>query len=233
MNKKELVKLLSYIVMGDGGVYLGVKSKNAYFAMNMVVDNKDFILWCKSIVEEVTSCSISKVDKGENRRLQYTIRSKSHPLFTTLRDRIYVDKYKSIDVHALKLLDFEALAILYMCDGSLHSYKRENIGMKKFSHDVTLNLKRLSYGDLFLLKKALKDKLDLEWNINKQGKYFYLRLRSKDIDKFMAGISKYVFNSFGYKVLNGYPLRGGEIVCPSQRCEELSRNDLAPQNIEE
>jgi hypothetical protein len=54
---------------------------------------------------------------------------------------------------------------------------------------------------MFLLKKALKDKLDLEWNINRNGKYYYLRLRSKDNGKFINNIRPFITESFKYKVL--------------------------------
>src|SRR5690606_36116496 len=125
----------------------------------------------------------------------------NHPFFNKIRDRIYTEKYKGVDPHALKLLDYEALSFLYMSDGSLKKDFRPEIGMVNPSYEVTLNLKRLSYGDLYILKKALKDTLDLEWNINKNGKYYYLRLRRKDFWKFMNEISQYITNSFKYKIL--------------------------------
>ena len=77
---------------------------------------------------------------------------------------------------------------------------------------VTLNLKRLSYGDLLLLKKALKEKLDLEWNINKNYPYYYLSLRSKDIPKFMENIKPYITQSFMYKILDEVPSDNNEVV---------------------
>lgn len=202
-DKKELIKLLSYITMGDGGVYRTSNTSGARFIMNMVSKNEDYVNLCKDILENVTSCKITKVQKDGNRQLQLRLESKVHPIFSDLRDRIYVGVYKSIDLHALKLLDYEALSFLYMSDGSLVKTLRESIGMKNPSYDITLNMKRLSYGDLFILKKALKDKLDLEWNINKNGKYFYLRLRSKDIQKFIDGITPYICKSFLYKVTLG------------------------------
>lgn len=202
-DKKELMKLCSFIVMGDGGVYLN--GKNHYFVMNMIKENEDYILLCKSILENITSCRISEVDKGDNRKLQLRLETRNHPYFNTLRDRIYFGNYKSIDNHALKLLDYEALSFLYMSDGSFVRDFRPNIGMKNPSYKVTLNLKRLTYGDLYILKKALKDRLDLEWNINKNGKYFYLTLRSKDVFKFMQNIKQYVTPSFMYKILDEMP----------------------------
>lgn len=207
MDKKELVKLLSYIVMGDAGLYMVGECRNASFAMNMKKENLDYVEFCKSVVEQVVGCSIAdrKLDNsdGYNRKPQVRLQSKTHPLLTTLRDRIYTDKYKGIDPHALKLLDAQALAILHMCDGSLVTVKPETTKRGSISDEfiVTLNMKRLSYGDLFILKKALKEILDLEWNINRQGKYYYLRLRTKDITKFMDLVRPHVLPSFQYKVM--------------------------------
>lgn len=202
-DKKELMKLCSFMIMGDGGVYLN--GKNHYFVMNMIKKNEDYVLLCKSILENITSCKITEVDKGENRQLQLRLESKVHPYFNTLRDRIYFGKYKSIDEHSLKLLDYEALSFLYMSDGSFVKDFRPDKGMINPSYKVTLNLKRLSYGDLYILKKALKEKLNLEWNINKNGKYFYLTLRTKDVFKFMQNIKPYITPSFMYKILDEIP----------------------------
>lgn len=202
-DKKELIKLVSFITMGDGGVYQN--GKNCYFVMNMISKNKDYVLLCQDILENITSTRILEIQKEGNRQPQLRLETKNHPYFNNIRDRIYTFKYKGIDPHALKLLDYEALSFLYMSDGSLKEDFRPEIGMVNPSYEVTLNLKRLSYGDLFILKRALKDKLDLEWNINKNGKYYYLRLRRKDFNKFMKGISPWITDSFKYKILNEEP----------------------------
>lgn len=228
-DKKELVKLCSFIVMGDGGVYYN--GSDCYFVMNMKKENSDYVYLCKDILENITHCRVyDRKDYNKDgcvRKEQLRLESRIHPFFTDLRNRIYTDKYKGIDPHALKLLDYQALSFLYMSDGSLHKYLRPEIGMKNESYSVNLNLKRLSYGDLFILKKALKEKLDLEWNINRQKNYFYLRLRNKDLNKFMNGIRPYITPSFSYKILDANPLnKGGDIVCSSKKLEESSRNDL-------
>lgn len=212
-DKKQLIKLLSYMVMGDGGLYITKTSKNAKFIMNMVSENEDYIDFCKGVIENITNCS-KYVRKdyntdGCNRKPQIRLESSSHPELTKIKDRIYTDKYKGIDPHALKLLDWQALSILYMCDGSYvftskdspNSLRRGSISDEE---TVTLNLKRLCYGDLFILKKSLKEVLDLEWNINRQNQYYYLRLRSKDVDKFMEGVSQYVLPSFQRKIKTNF-----------------------------
>lgn len=200
-DKKELMKLCSFIIMGDGGVYKRKDSKNYQFIMNMIKDNEDYINYCKDILENITSCRlVERKDyntDNSTRKPQLRLESRIHPFFTTLHDRIYTEKYKGLDPHAFKLFDWECLAILFMCDGC-GCYKNKY-------KDYSLNLKRLSYGDQLFLKKQLKDKLDLEWNINKNGKFYYLRLRSCDYEKFENNISQYILPSFKYKILNEEP----------------------------
>ena len=203
MDKKRIFKILSYITMSDGGIYKPhVKNKNKnsksnyMFIMNMRSVNLDFITWIKTVIDNITGSRLSPCKDyntdGCIREPQHRLESKRHPIFTKIHDRIYTGKYKGVSSHYLKLLDAEALAILFMCDGS---------SVLKPYLDITLNLKRLSEGDILLVKHYLKKNLDLEWNINKQNSYRYLRLRSKDYKKFYDLIEPYVFDSFKYKII--------------------------------
>lgn len=197
-DKKQLVKLLSYLVMGDGSIHKNGGSKNNVFSFSQVEDHKEFVDWAASVATNITGGNTYLQERDPPRRNVYKFQTRSHPFFNTLRDRIYIGNYKSIDPHALKLLDFEALSILYMSDGSLGRYVNPTGAV---SYTTTLNLCRLSYGDLFLLKKALKERLDLEWNIVKTNrKYFTLRIRAKDHNKFMDGVSPFILDSFKYKI---------------------------------
>lgn len=197
-DKKELMKLMSFLVMGDGSVHRNRGVGNCYFTLSASKGHEDFIEYTRNIVSNITSSKVYVTKKEFPRKDLVTLYTPVHPYFNVLRDRIYVESYKSIDHHSLKLLDYEALAILYMSDGCLGKWVRDN---GKNSYSLTINMCRLSYGDLLLLKKAIKDILDLEFNVVKTGgKYYTLRLRSKDLDKFMAGISPYILESFSYKL---------------------------------
>ena len=216
MDKKELTKLVSYFIMGDGGAY--VNKQNAKFIMNMKAENKDYIDWVDKVFNTfVGTKQYERKDynvDGYVRAPQIRLETNTHPFITTIRDRIYTDGYKGIDPHALKLLDWEAMAILYMCDGCLHEDKPNGKkGLKNSSWNLTLNMKRLSYGDQLLLKQAIRDRLGVEFNINRQGKYYYMRLRSKDVEKFCVGVLPYMKDSFSYKIRMLDPsIEGGEIV---------------------
>jgi hypothetical protein len=236
IDNKRLTKLLSYIILGDGGVYY-TKARNAQFIMNMKAENKDYIEFVQSILENVTGTNLYErkdynID-GCTRQPQLRLESKTHPIFTTLRERIYIDNYKGLDPHTLKLLDAEAMAILYMCDGSFQEYLRPEIGMINPSFRLTLNMKRLSYGDQLVLKNQIKESMGVEFNINRNGKYYYLNLRVKDVESFLTQVAPYMSKSFYYKLGRFTPTKlGGDIVCSSQKCEEVGGN-IQPPQIEE
>lgn len=239
MDNKQITKLLSFFIMGDGGVYRHNENSNAYFVMNMRTENIDYINWVEQILNEFVGTR--KVDRkdyntdGCIRQPQTRLESKAHPKLTKLHDRIYTDKYKGLDPHALKMLDWEAMAILYMCDGCLHEEKpNPKKGLVNSSWNLTLNMKRLSYGDQLLLKKAVKDKLGVEFNINRHGKYYFLRLRTKDVVMFCEGVKPYMKKSFAYKIRVIDPsTEGGDIVCSAQQCAEVGRNDQPHENSHE
>lgn len=204
MDKKRLIKLLSYFVMGDGGLYKYKNATNAQFIMNMKTENKDYIDFVANTLSTIVHTrQYDRKDynmDGCNRQPQIRLESNQHPILSVLKDRIYtIDGHKSIDLHALKLLDWESMAILYMSDGCAYEYKRGT--MVTPAVNVTLNMKRLSEAEQIILKQAIKDKLGVEFNVNKAGKYYCLRLRTKDIGMFMNNIEPYILPSFKYKVI--------------------------------
>ena len=200
MDKKELHKLISYFVMGDGGVYYS--GQECRFVMNMLEKNEDYVLWAKTVLDNVTGTAIRKVkDERDGRHSILSLSTKTHPVFTKMREQIYTDNYKGLSPHYLKMLDWESLAILYMSDGGLYIDKpNPKRGLVNPSYSISLYMKRLSYGDQLLLKNSLK-RLGTEWNINRAGKYFCLRLRSKDNRVFSENTAPYMLSSFSYKII--------------------------------
>lgn len=220
MDKKQLIKLLSFFIMGDGS--LEQHGKNARISISHNIQNIDYLMWKKSILEKITSCS--EYDRKRSKKshsFNKVIRSKTHNIYTTLKDRLYLQNKKVIDPHTLKLLDWEALTILIQDDGSSSSKEGKLT-------NLYIHTNCYSYGDNFLLKKALKEKLDLEFNIVKNKKWYELRLRNKDYEKLYNGCKPYIFKSFEYKfpipTLNSEK-SDDEIVQTSLGNEEVSRND--------
>lgn len=197
---KDLSKRLYYFSTFDGGLYVTGKCTNAKFIMNMREENRDYIEKVKQTLEEADiGVRLSERKDyntdGYDRSPQLRLESTVHPKLTTIWDRVYIDGHKVIDPHMLTMLDAEALAIIFMADGGRYVDKRCNA-----TPAYSLHTKGFSYGDNFLLKKALKEKLDLEFNVTRHGKYWYLRLRTKDSAKFEQLVEPYVLPSFMYKL---------------------------------
>lgn len=191
MDKKELTKLLTFFTLGDGN--LEKHGKNARMRISHNEQNMDYLLWKKSILEELTNTSLYTRNKEkETHSTNIVLSSLTHPVYTTLWERIYLNGHKTIEPHSLKLLDAEALTILIQDDGS-SSIKDEKLT------NLYIHTNTFSYGDNLLLKKAIEEKLGLMFNVVRHTKWFELRLRNKDYPKLYSLCDKYIFDSFRYK----------------------------------
>lgn len=198
-NKKELTKLLSYMVSFDGGLYRRKNRhgniSNAQFIMNMKKDNLDYVQWVGTVLEEYLSAPVRITDRpdyntdGCNRAHQVRLESRQHPALNAIHSRIYMDGRKVIDPHMLKLMDAEALAIIFMADGSVSEQGY-----------VNLNTKGYSYADNVSLSKAIYAATGICSNVNKHYQYFYLRVPVKHSSLFFETVQPYVLPSFFYKL---------------------------------
>ncbi len=218
IDEKQLSKLLYYFAGFDGGVYMS--GKNARFVMNMRESNLDYIQWVEKTLETFTSTSTHRVAQRGNRSPLVCLLSKTHPKLTAIRERLYIDDRKVLDPHQLTLLDAEALAIIFMADGGTSVDQR----WSKYA-EIKLHTKGYSYFDNLALSKAVYEKLGIRTTVNRHGKYYFLRVKSQDIKLFIETVSPHVLPSFSYKLERLAPVMGDDIVCASQGCEEISRND--------
>lgn len=194
VNKKDLMKLTSAFIMGDGGVYYS--GRECRYVRNQNEVHRDYLEWQMQVLSEITFCDLSPVkDDRPNRKPNLSLRTHSHPTFTKIRKRLYIDKYKSVDPHYLKMLDWQMLACLYMDDGSLSVDSRCNA-----TPTARLNTKRLSYGDSWLLQKTIKDRLNVQFNVHRHYDKWFLALRAKDSERFLTNIEPHLFASFNYKL---------------------------------
>lgn len=214
LNKNELKSAIIGMVMGDGCISKyknksGSISKNAYYQMNHCEAQYEYLLWKKDILEKVSKCTIYPREfKAPNGKVTqgYYLNTRANPLYNVLYYRFYSYGKKSVDEYLVKMITPLALAIIYMDDGCTGK------GYKKYWTKETcyLCLDNFDYANLFLIKKSLKIKFDLDWNINKtSNKYYQLRLLNKHNEKFFKIIEEYVKQvpSMMYKLGSyaGYP----------------------------
>jgi len=239
IDKKQLSKLLSYMTTFGGGVYWPHKRKetskvNCKFIMNMRQENLDYVLWVASVLKEVTGVRI--IDRkdynvdGCTRKEQVRLESRRHPYFTKLRERIYIDNHKVLDPHMLKMMDAEALAIIFMTDGSSSLDTR----FKNPHCKITLETKGFSYADNLALSKAIYTATGIRTNVQRRGKYYMLYVKTKDHKLFVDTVSPYMLDSFLYKLERIAPaLQDGDIVCTDTKVSEIDRDDQSLLEKEE
>lgn len=232
-NKKELTKIISAFMLGDGclRVWNNRPKLNAAYSFSQTEDHKDYVDYQVSILEELTSVKSyyypPSVKDGITRKGFYKIESKSHPFFQTLRERWYHDGKKTISLHDLKQLDFEMLAIWYMDDGYI--LRSEN---KYHKGNVFLCTDAYTHTEVVMLQKIIYTNVGVAMDVRRRGQkkdgsqIYRLVARNEQSKLFLDGVAPYMFPSFSYKLHTENPDKSGDdIVCSLQECKEDSRND--------
>lgn len=231
MNEREFIKYVVAFLYGDGGVYY--HGKNARFEATILETNRDYADWRSGILSWLTEVNIYPIHR-ENRCDILKTSTRTHPIYSKIRDRVYVDNVKHLDPHYLKMFDWETLAILYMDDGCLSKVRynsRKNGEYLGFTPRVSIATHKYGYEGNLFLKNFFKEKFDLEFNVARaptRGKLFWqLLLRSKDYRKFEDGVKSFILPSFTYKLVLDEQLHidvDEEKVRTSGQPEELLRN---------
>ena len=198
MDKRIATKYLAFLCMTDGSLYIHKGCVNASFHICMKKENFDYIekyaIPCLEYLNIGYSIRETKCGKYKG------VDSRVHPFLTKLRERIYVEGKQSPSAHDIKQLDWEAMAIMFMADGSVQVSGPRLYPM--------LNFCSYSYPELCWLKVKIKERLGVDVNIYKCGKYFRYGVPAKSCDKFFDGVRPYLVNSFLYKHPDGRPQIG-------------------------
>lgn len=187
--------------MFDGHLMMTQKSKNARLVINMLAENEDYF---DKVIETLEALDIGYkltyppiYDKdGYDRKQQIRLESRNHPIFTKIRNRIYINGRKVVDPHMLKFMDDEFLAIMFMADGSRYL----DVRWENSTPQYRLHLNNLSYGDLMLIKNSLKSVFNLESNIRKKGDKYDLAIPTGFSEFFELLVEKHIVPSLQYKI---------------------------------
>lgn len=202
MNKKELLKYIVAFTIGDGHLTKTTANTNSSYKCVQREDRKEFIDFQYNILSK-----ISKVTYFEDKRPNKTnksvgIRTSVNNLFTKVRSRLYKDNKRVLDPHYMKLLDLEALAIIYMADGYTRVIKRKN-GYKYIR--IKISTHSYSYYDNCALKEYIKEKFNINFKVQMEKDkrynsiYYYLLATKDEAKKFLKLTDKYKLKCFEYK----------------------------------
>lgn len=227
-DKQYVTKIVAASLLGDGSV--GVPpdgSVNAKYRQPKTVDHMDYVNWLSERLSTVTTTNQYEWQpRMPNAKRQVMLQTRTHPFYTSFRNRMYPNGHKVVDPHYLTLIDWEFMAVWYQEDGSTvvdRDYVRPIICTDCFS-----------YGDNHHLRQAVGEKLGIDLNVAsyraKGLQKYRLRVRPKDINKFMDGIEPYVAPSFSYKIcrtVGSSSVLDEDIVRSLEESKEQIVNDFA------
>jgi hypothetical protein len=178
------VSIIIGSLLGDGYLRIIEGRKDAFLEINHSIKAKDYVLWKYSELENICD-SGPKERVIDETRTAYRFFTKQHPELTELLKQFYVNGRKSVP--KIKL-DSLILAVWFMDDGS-----KTNKG------DVYLNTQQFSMNDQKKLLYSLR-KIGIRARLNKDKKYYRIRILKESIAHFNKTISPHIIPSMRYKL---------------------------------
>ena len=171
--------------MGDGYIRIVPKRVDAFLEINHSLKAKEYVDWKYSKLKNI--CRSGPKERAlDKSRTAYRFYTKEHKDITELLKRFYKNGKKTIP-ESLEL-DPIILAIWFMDDGS-----------RCRKNDVYLNTQQFCVNDQRKLLARLR-KLGLKARLNKDKKYYRIRILKESISKFNSIINPYIISSMRYKL---------------------------------
>ncbi len=154
--------------------------------INHSAKQKDYVNWKYKILKTITK-SGPKLRNGNGNRIAYRFYTKCLPEITDLFRAFYKNGKKFIpDEFEINRL---SLAVWFMDDGS------------KSRNALYLNTQQFSHFDQIKLQSLLKEKFDIDSNLNKDKIYERIRITTFGAKKFCDLIRPYIPKSMEYKLV--------------------------------
>lgn len=192
VNRTEYKGKVIGMVLGDG--YLSQARKNALLKIKHCDAQKEYFDHKVRILEELTSVNVRSEFSPLNGKeyKHHVCETKSHPLYTSLRDHFYYHGRKTIDSHLMKLLSIEGLAYWYADDGSWWGDEIKQAPV--FCTDC------FNKAEQELMAYWLNKRFGLKCTVRKCRKSYRVYMRMESVDKFTDLIKPFLPNSMLYKL---------------------------------
>ena len=171
-------------ILGDGYLRIVRERKNAFLEVNHSFSEKDYVDWKYNHLKEFVK-SVPKSRKGNGKRVAYRFYTRQMPDLTIFFQEFY-DNKKKIIPSWLKLNPL-ILAVWFMDDGH-KSYKTYYLNSQQFSLEH----------QKFLIKLLLD--LGIKSTLNKDKKYFRIRIKQESAQRFKNLISRFIIPKMKYKL---------------------------------
>lgn len=174
-------------LLGDGSLRRQNNRKNALFEVNHSYKQKAYVDWkWQHFAQHILSPPKSRLGKGP--RIAYRFTTRSLPMFTVYHSQFYSSGKKLIPQDLQ--LDPLSLAVWFMDDGC------------KIRSAYYLNTQQFTIDEQKFLKALLLATFGLESELNRDKKYFRLRVSTESSKKMRTIIEQYIVDCLRYKLIN-------------------------------
>ena len=173
-------------LLGDGYMRIMPSRSDAFLEINHSIKAKEYVDYKYTSLKRL--CKSAPKERNTNEgRVAYRFFTKQSKELTELYNQFYKNNKKIIPKDLI--LYPVTLAIWYMDDGS-----------RCRDHDIYLNTQQFSINDQKILLSKLRN-INIDARLNKDKKYYRIRILKTSIKTFMEIISPYVFKSMRYKLV--------------------------------
>jgi len=185
LNQKQL-SLIYGSLLGDGYMRIIEGRCNAFLEINHSFKAKKYVDWKFNILKNI--CISSPKERVTNKgRIAYRFFTRQSDELTKIYNLFYKNKKKVIPKSLV--LDPMLLAVWYMDDGS-----------KCSTSNIYLNTQQFSMKDQKFLLHLLR-KIGVKARLNKDKKYYRIRILAESIKTFMNIIKNNIEDSMRYKLV--------------------------------
>ena len=181
---QEQKSIIIGTLLGDGYLRIVPGRKNAFLEVNHSISEKEYVDW-KYLKLRTLVKSFPKRRRGKKGRAAYRFFTRQHPELTELYKEFYQDGKKIVPELRLNSL---ILAVWFMDDGS------------KSGGSYYLNTQRFDFSSQKRLVKILESQFKIESSLNRDKKYYRIRIKGKSAGRFRKLIEKHVIPTMKYKL---------------------------------
>lgn len=196
-DRRELNKLIVSFVIGDGGLWVAKDSRkgggNAHYNTSRLWKHLDYVLMQARVLSQVTKVYILEIDAKGMHKQSLRMKTMTHPVFTSIYERMYATGRKALTNHDLKDFDALSLANLVQDDGTTNV-------TSPLHHRMEICTESFSEPECKLLRDVIANKLNLHADLIKYKGKTRLRFNRKQTDLVFDVITPYIAPSYYYKI---------------------------------
>ena len=177
--------------IGDGHVRKNVGE----LTVRHSIKQKDFCEEKAKILSEIINKNINVYEKIYNNYgcVRFSL---SHPYLKEVREFLYKDGIKTLDINILQKLSDESIAIWYMDDGSLY-WKKRNGKHKTF--EICISTCCSTIDEAKTICDFFNNRYDINMTIKKMKGRFSIRCGANSSRKMLAKLKPYCLKGMEYK----------------------------------